>query len=159
MKSQRAALLRYTEAPIRQGRVDSPWDGLVGGVVLGDAAEAVALLRRAAKKPGGQAEAMRRAAARIRPEWIRVVGEAESILGGKWAEMTARYGDWGRDGTMAVATRHLGWRLVEVVKQIPGLKYAAAAQGIRRFWRQSEVRPEMANFADRLRDNRSIKLV
>jgi hypothetical protein len=37
---------------------------------------------------------------------------------------------------MAVATRHLGWRLVEVVREIPGLSYGAAAQGIRQFWGQ-----------------------
>ena len=40
--------------------------------------------------------------------------------------------DWGRDGTMAVATRYLGWRLADVVREVPGLKYAAAAQWIRR---------------------------
>ena len=28
-------------------------------------------------------EAMRQAAARVRPEWIRIVGAAESILGGR----------------------------------------------------------------------------
>ena len=90
-------------------------------------------------------QAMPQAAAREeRPEWIRIVGEAESILGGRWAVMTARHGDWGRDGTM------------EIVKQIPGLKYAAGAQGIRRFWRKSEVRPELGNFADRMQNRMSI---
>jgi len=34
---------------------------------------------------------------------------------------------------MAVATPHLRWRLVEVVREIPGLSDGAAAQGIRRF--------------------------
>ena len=46
-----------------------------------------------------------------------IVGAAESILGRTWGEMTEGYGDWGRDGTMAVATRHLGWRLVEVMRE------------------------------------------
>jgi hypothetical protein len=53
---------------------------------------------------------------------------------------------------MAVSTRHLGWRLTEVVRQVPGVSYAAAAQGIRRFWRQAEARPELARFARGLRD-------
>jgi hypothetical protein len=26
--------------------------------------------------------------------------------------------DWGRNGLTAVATRHLGWRLIEVVREI-----------------------------------------
>ena len=61
---------------------------------------------------------------------------SEDLLKRPWSEMTTRHGDWGRNGLMAVATRHLGWRLVEVVQEIPGLGYGAAAQGIRRFWIQ-----------------------
>lgn len=52
---------------------------------------------------------------------------------------------------MAVATRHLGWRLVEVVRPMPEVKQAAAAQGIRRFWQQVERRPECAAFVRRLK--------
>ena len=43
----------------------------------------------------------------------------------------------GPDGTMAVATRPLGWRLVEVVRPVRRLKYPAVAQGIKRFWRRA----------------------
>jgi REP element-mobilizing transposase RayT len=151
-REQRAALIRYTEEPIRQGRLDSPWEGLVGGVVLGDTAEAMALLRGADKNLGGQAEAMRKAAVLVRPQWAAIVRAAESILGRRWAEMAEGYGDWGRDGTLAVATRHLGWRLVDAVRLVPRLTYAAAAQGIRRFWGQAEDRAEFAEFVRRLRN-------
>ncbi len=48
--------------------------------------------------------------------------------------MIGKYGDWGRDGLLAVAPRHLGWRLSEVVREEPRISYAAAAQGIRRLW-------------------------
>ncbi|MFM7100869.1 MAG: hypothetical protein ACKO3N_06835 [Verrucomicrobiota bacterium] len=44
--------------------------------------------------------------------WKERVGAAEQLLGRSWLEMTTQYGDWGRNGLMAVATRHLGWRLV-----------------------------------------------
>ena len=54
-----------------------------------------------------------------------------------------RHGDWGRNGILAVATRHLGWRLVEVVRRLPGLGHSAAAQGIRRFWQLTPHRPKM----------------
>ena len=143
----------YTEGPIRQKRQERPWEGMVAGVMLGDEAEVVALLRGAARNPEAQAEVRRRAAARARPEWGVIVGGAESILGRKWAE---GYGDWGRDGTLAVVTRHLGWRLVEVVREVPGLKYAAAAPGIRRFWRRAEDGTEQAAFARRLKAKVSI---
>jgi REP element-mobilizing transposase RayT len=149
--AQRVALTRYTEEPIRQGRLDSPWEETVGGAVLGDVDEATALMRAAEKDPGRQAEAMWRAAVRARPDWGAIVRAAETILGRGWGEMAERHGDWGRDGTVAVATRHLGWRLVEVVKLVPELSYAAAAQGTRRFWRRAENRAELADFVHQLR--------
>jgi REP element-mobilizing transposase RayT len=152
LREQRGALIEYTEEPIRQGRLDNPWGELIAGVVLGDAAEASDLLRRAMKDPGGQVERMRKMAVQTRPEWSVIVQAAESLLGRRWEEMTERHGDWGRDATMAVATRHLGWRLAEVIRRVAGVSYAAAAQGIRRFWGRAETRPELARFARALRE-------
>ncbi len=75
----------------------------------------------------------------------------ENVLGRRqWSEMTVRHGDCGRNGLMAVATRHLGWRLVDVVREIPGLGYGAAAQGIRRFWTQLPQDPEKMSFRNAL---------
>lgn len=122
----------------------------MAGVVLGDAQEALALLRGAEKNPGGQAEGVREASIRVRPEWSAIVAAAESILGRSWGEMTERYGDWGRDGTIAVATRHLGWQLVEVILEVRGLNYSAAAHGVRRFWRKAGERAELARFTRQL---------
>ena len=34
-------------------------------------------------------------------------------MGRRGSEITTQYGNWGRNGLMAVATRHLGWRLVD----------------------------------------------
>ena len=62
---------------------------------------------------------------------------------------------WGRDGLLAVSTRHLGWRLSEVVGKEPKVSYAAAAQGIRRFWKLAPNRPEMQAFAKVLTANMS----
>ena len=45
-----------------------------------------------------------------------------------------------------LATRHLGWRLIEVVREIPGLSYGAAAQGIRQFWKHLTKHPEQEAF-------------
>jgi len=50
---------------------------------------------------------------------------------------------------MAVATRHLGWRLTEV--GVAGMSYAASAQGIRPFWHRAEPRPELAWFTRSMR--------
>ena len=81
--------------------------------------------------------------AAARPEWEAMVKAAEGIVGREWRELVLRHGDWGRDGLLAVATRHLGWRLGEVVGREPGVSYAGAAQGIRRFWQRAPNSPEM----------------
>jgi hypothetical protein len=42
--------------------------------------------------------------------------------------------------------------LVEVVQAVGGVGYAAAAQGVTRFWKLAEEHPEMEKVVDRLQD-------
>ena len=145
LKEQRRALREYTEGPIREGHLESPWERLVGGLVLGEAVAAQRILKGLRSNRTEQTP-VRRLARTSRPAWRHLVTATEDLLGRRWSEMTTRYGDWGRNGLMAVATRHLGWRLVDVVREIPGLGYGAAAQGIRRFWTQLPQDPEKSAF-------------
>ena len=149
LKEQRRALITYTEEPIRQGHLRSPWERLVGGLILGDEVEARRALKGIRTDRRRQTP-VRRVARGTRPAWADMVRGTERILGRRWKDMTTTYGDWGRDGLLAVATRHLGWRLVEVVREVPGLGYAAAAQGIRRFWEQAGERHELSAFVGTL---------
>ncbi len=154
LKEQRRGLRTYTEAPIRQGVLESPWERLVAGVILGEEAEALRVLKEA----GGnrmQQTAVRRAEARTRPSWEAMVKAAEKQLHCPWDGLVQKHGDWGRDGLLAVATRHLGWRLSEVVGREPRISYAAAAQGIRRFWKRAPGHPGMRAFARALVANMS----
>lgn len=66
--------------------------------------------------------------------------------------MSRRHGDWGRDGVVAVTTRHLGWRWVERVGKDSGGNYGSMGQGVRRFWRMAESRPELGDFVERMQD-------
>ncbi|MFO1457811.1 MAG: transposase [Verrucomicrobiota bacterium] len=144
LREQQRALNEYTETPIRQGHLESPWERLVGGLILGEAAEAQRVLKRVRSNLREQTPA-RRMARSGRPAWKTMTEAVEEITGRGWGEMTASYGDVGRDALLAVSTRHLGWRLSEVVREVPGLSYAAAAQGIRRFWaRCAEDKQTMA---------------
>ncbi len=156
-KERRAAIRAYTEAPIRQGRMDSPWDEVVGGAVLGDVNVAKALLAKA--KVGGpgkvdpaeQTEA--RAVARAgRVSWERLVAMAEAERGVKWEESLERYGDWTRDAVLYLAVRHGRYGLSEVYQRIPGLKYQAAAQGVKRIAERRERDRECDSFLRRLAD-------
>lgn len=146
-KAQRAALIQNTEAPIRQGSLENPWESLVGGVVLGDAQEALQLLRKTAKSPGEHPVALHATRKKLRPTWKEITQTTEELLGRPWHDMIRNHGDWGRDAVLLVATRSLGWRLSEIIQEIPGLRYNAAAQAIRRFQRVSSTNPERAEFA------------
>jgi putative transposase len=129
---QQAALREYTEAPVRQGRLASPWEQLVGGCVLGDAEYARALCRQTRADASEQTE-VRRIRRSERVAWQEYVAAAEAILGRPWSAMVTVHGDWGRDGVLYAATRYGGYRLAELINQVAGLRYQAAAQGVRRF--------------------------
>jgi putative transposase len=154
LKERRRALRAFTESPIRQGVVESPWERLVGGVILGQEEEALRVLKEAGGDRREQT-AVRRGGMGTRPEWEEMVKAAEGVLGRRWVDMILRHGDWGRDGLLAVATRHLGWRLSEVVEREPGVSYAAAAQGIRRFWKRTPDNADMRGFVKALLDKLS----
>ena len=126
--------------------MDDPWQDPVGGVVLGKIEEAQKLIRQTKKNPEGMQRALAAVARRSRPGWKEIIHAAERILGRPWREICERHGDWGRDAVVAVASRHLGWRLVEVAAELSGVRYDTLAQGVRRFWRQVPQRPEFAKF-------------
>ena len=130
-KNRREALRGYTEAPLREGRLESPWDRLVGGLVLGSREFARQLLK------GGRVDRDQQTSARRlecwRVEWTELARWMEKARGTKWPEMCERHGEWGRDAVLYVAVHYGGYRLAEAAALSPGLKYAAAAQAITRF--------------------------
>ena len=69
---------------------------------------------------------------REQARWIELVRAAERIKGEKWEGWAERHGDWSRDARMYLASRHGGLRLAEVAREV-GVKYQAAAQGVKRF--------------------------
>jgi REP element-mobilizing transposase RayT len=150
---RRAALRAYTEEPIRQGRLESPWQGLVAGLVLGQAEYARQIItgRKVNEEEQTEARRMRR-----RVSWQDVVGATERVLGEPWAESSQRHRDWSRDAAMYVAVRHGGLRLAEVVRELEGLRYQAAAQAVKRFALALAEDSGRRRFVSRLRRELSI---
>ena len=70
---------------------------------------------------------------RCRLSWPEVREAAKRVRGAAWKEWAERHGDWGREAAMHVAVRHGGLRLAQVVKELKGLRYQAAAQAMKRF--------------------------
>lgn len=126
---RQVALKNYTERPIRQGGLESPWDGLIAGIVLGDGEYARRVLsgHKVDEQEQTSARRMRR-----RVEWGDLVAEAEQLKGESWEEWAERHGDWGRDAVMYVGMRYGRLRLVDIARHA-GMKYQAAAQAVRRF--------------------------
>jgi len=147
---QRRALRKFTESPVRQGALECPWDRLRGGLVLGSEEFAQRVLKQL-RGNRGEHTAVRRLEREGRPAWSALVAAAEAELGRPWKTMLETHGDWGRDGTMLVAVRYGRRRLVEVVREIPGLQYAAAAQAVKRFAAALEGNREKSRFVARLR--------
>jgi REP element-mobilizing transposase RayT len=142
-----AALKSYTEKPIRQGGLESPWEGLRGGLVLGDEEFAQRLL--AGQKTNEQEQTSVR---RLRPRisWAELVKMAEKIKGEPWAQWAERHGDWGRDALIYFGIRHGGLRLAEVISET-GMKYEAAAQAAKRFERTAVKDPKRKMFLEQLK--------
>jgi hypothetical protein len=76
LKEQRRSLRNYTEAPIRQGKLGSPWENLVGGVILGDVEEARKILKDLKSNPAEQTS-VRQVARESRPAWSDWVSASE----------------------------------------------------------------------------------
>ncbi len=153
-KEWAAAMRAYTEGPVRQGRLDNPWDRVVGGAVLGEVDYAKELLSHAKANPEEQTEA--RALARAgRVPWDTLVGWAEEERGMAWEDALNRHADWTRDAVLFVAVRHGGYRLSEVFGNIPGLKYQAAAQGVGRIGARRATDPACDRFIRRLAERLS----
>jgi hypothetical protein len=81
--------------------------------VLGEAWDASALIRKAAKNPDAARGVGVSASRRIRSHWGEIVTASESIRWRQREEMCSGHGNWGRDGAVAVATCQVVWRLSE----------------------------------------------
>jgi putative transposase len=148
--ARRVALREYTETPIRQGRLDSPWERVVEGMVLGSKEYAARVLRPAdAQVAEGETGAWQ--ARTQRPDWASIVKAAEKLGDEPWLVALTAHGNWVRDAVLFTAVRHLGYRLAEVFQEIPGLKYPAAAAAVKRFGQAQGVDAARKRFVGALR--------
>ena len=74
--------------------MESPWEGLIGGIVLGEREYARRLLSGRELNEQEQSAARR---LRRRTDWTGLVRAAEQARGEKWSHWAERHGDWGRD--------------------------------------------------------------
>lgn len=133
---RRKAYGQFVETPLREGLLESPWERLEAGVLLGSA-EFVRRWRAQVVGDVREQPQLRRLRLRLTlPEIVRAV---ERIKGEPWEQFRDRYGDWGRDMVIWVARRHGGLRLRDLAKATGGLDYGSIAMANKRFGKRLET--------------------
>lgn len=133
LRERQRALRAYTEAAVREGELASPWETLVGGVVLGTA-EYARQVMASVRGDGREQKALR--AAQRRAGWEEIVSAVEAEKGERWEEFRDRYGDWGRDVALWLGRTAGRLRLTELGEQAGGIDYTAVSAAARRVHRR-----------------------
>ena len=142
------ALRRYTEEALHERAIESPWKDLLGGMVLGTEEFARAVLKDL--KPDRREQAAARRLQRP-PAWREIVHAMERAKGEKWADFSARHGDWGRDGALWLG-RHAGrMRLAELAREV-GCDYTTVGKAVSRFGQRLKGDPVLAKTISKLRE-------
>jgi len=149
---RRAALREYTQAPVRQGAVERPWDRLVAGLVLGSESFA-RKLREGTRANQREQPSFKGLAARV--TWRQIVAALEQSKGESWAQFSQRYGDWGRDAALWLGRRRGRYRLAGLGQLAGGMDYAAVGQAVARFSRRLEQRGPLRRQIAKIEDNLS----
>jgi putative transposase len=127
---QIAAVRRYTEEAVREGRSEQPWEGLVGGMILGSAEYAHQLLKGLKQNRREQPQLSQR---KRRASWEEVIRAVEKAKGEPWNAFSQRHGDWGRDAAWWLG-RHAGrMRLGELAKRSGRCDYTTVGKAVSRF--------------------------
>ena len=146
---RQAALRQYTEQAVKQGRVESPWTRLLGGMVLGTQGFAQSLRRRARGNAREQAELKR---LQKPVSWTVIIKALETLRGEKWADLSGRHGDWARDAALWLGRRIGRLRLNELGNLAGGMDYAAVSQAARRFDGRVEKETKLREMMNRLQN-------
>ena len=153
-REQQAALRQFTEQAVTAGRLASPWEEVVGGVVLGSVAYARELLR---KVTGNRREQPALARFRQRASWAEIVKAVEAVKGERWEAFRDRHGDWGRDAAVWLGRQVGRLRLRELAALAGDCDYTTMGKAVSRFARRlttdthlarqvKRVQTELSNF-------------
>ncbi|MGD0649750.1 MAG: transposase [Verrucomicrobiia bacterium] len=143
-QQRRQAYRRFVEQAIREGVVQSPWERLQAGVLLGGA-EFVRRMRRHLRGDEKEQAGLRRL--RERASFDRAVAVVERLKSEKWETFRDRYGDWGRDLALYLGRKRCGMRLRDLAVAAGGLDYGSVSGAVRRFEQQLQRDKKLAALA------------
>lgn len=143
----RRALREYHEAPLREGRLESVWERVIGGAVLGSREFVAEMGERLRGLPR---EVWKAGKWRVAVGWDWIVGAAEVEHGGRWGQFRDLHGDWGRDVVIYLGRRNGRMTLRELGAKVGGLGVAATGQAVSRVSRRAAEDREMAGRPQRI---------
>jgi REP element-mobilizing transposase RayT len=130
LAERQRAYRQYVEAAIREGTVESPWERLEAGVVLGGKRFVEQMRKHLSGDTREQPQLKR---LQTQPSWEAVLAGVEKVKGERWEAFRDRHGDWGRDLAFYMGRRRAGLRLWELAQAAGGLDYGSVAVAVRRF--------------------------
>jgi len=147
-KEQQRDYKAYVEEPLREGTLESPWERLQGGLLLGEEefVEQMKQWLRGDKREQPSAKRLRSG-----PSWEQIVREVERVKGERWGEFRDRYGDWGRDLALYAGQRLAGMRLRDLAVKAGGVDYGSAAGALLRFRGRLEKDAALRGVYERLK--------
>ncbi|HTS16977.1 MAG TPA: transposase [Verrucomicrobiae bacterium] len=140
---------QFVDEPVREGLLESPWERVEAGLLLGTAA----FVRRCRKLARGDTrEQPQLKRLRARPGLTEVVRAVERLRGEPWERFRDRHGDWGRDLVLYGARRHCGVRLRELAVVAGGLNYGSVAVAVQRFEQRLQNDPLLRRHDETIRN-------
>jgi putative transposase len=130
------AYRQFVETPLREGLLESPWERLAAGVLLGTADFVRRWRARVTGDPREQPQLKR---LRPRASLTQVIHTVERLKGESWDQFRDRHGDWGRDLVLYLAQRHGGLRSRDLAEVTGGLDYGSVAMAATRFGKRLET--------------------
>ena len=119
----------FVEAAVREGLVESPWEQLTAGLLLGGR-EFVERMRQLAKGNMQQQPALR--ALQRRYGIAEVVRCVEGMKAERWESFRDRHGDWGRDVVLLLGRKLCGLKLRELAELVGAQNEATIAVAVKR---------------------------
>lgn len=148
LAEQRKRYRVYVEEAVREGLRESPWERMLGGVILGGKEFAREIGR---KVRGERREVPQMKGLVARPEWKRVVEVVEKLKGEKWNGFRDRHGDGGRDMALLLGRQECAMSLKDLGKEAGGMDYAAVNAAIKRFEKRAAREKQLAQLVKRSR--------
>ncbi|HRJ71748.1 MAG TPA: transposase [Terrimicrobiaceae bacterium] len=138
---------KYVEEAIRSGREESPWENLIGGLVLGGE-ELLEKVREKAKGNSAEQPSLRAISQRLGVE--KIVEIVSRIKGERWEEYGKRRGDWGRAMVLMAARRKSGMTNRMLAERLGGKDDSAVTQAVKRLESRMKADHKLARIFQRV---------